>query len=235
MAISNSGDASPGAIELARSTLRLFFRHGWFKAIGTTASTWIFFIGYFYLLQHPRIPATVMPMTSVDRWIGLQPWTLPFYLSLWVYVSLPAALMSSRREVVAYGLRIGTLCVIGLGIFYLWPTAVPTDHVDWALHPSFDILRGKDASGNACPSLHVATAVFTALWLDWMAPKLGFGKRLRSCNVLWCALIVFSTMATKQHVLVDVIFGAALGVAVAWATRPRARFRQARPSDSAGR
>jgi membrane-associated phospholipid phosphatase len=234
MALSNAGDAAPDALSLTLRTLRLFFRHGWFKAIGTTAFTWSFFVAYFYLLQHPRVPPIIMPMTSVDRWIGLQPWALPFYLSLWVYVSLPASMMETRREVVAYGLRIGALCLVGLAVFYFWPTEVPNYPVDWAHHPGFDILRGKDASGNACPSLHVATAVFTALWLDWMAPLLGFGKRLRSANVLWCVLIVFSTMATKQHVLVDVICGAALGVAMAWATRPRRWSRRRRTTAEQG-
>ncbi|OIQ69423.1 PAP2 superfamily protein [mine drainage metagenome] len=225
MAISNAAAASPRALDLALRTLRLFFRHGWLKGVGTTAFTWSFFVAYFYLLRHPHGPVTIMPMTPVDRWIGLQPWTLPFYLSLWVYVSLPGSLMATRREFVAYGLRIGTLCLIGLGIFYVWPTEVPPYRTDWALHPAFDILHGADAAGNACPSLHVATAVFAAFWLDRMAPSLGFGNRMRYFNASWCALIVFSTMATKQHVLVDVICGVALGLVVAWATRPRASSR----------
>ncbi|WP_079418286.1 phosphatase PAP2 family protein [Thiomonas intermedia] len=233
MALSQTGSDRIGAGELTARTLRLLFRHVWLKALGTTAFTWSFFLAYFYLLQHPRISPTVMPMTPVDVWIGLQPWTLPFYLSLWVYVSLPVSVMTSRREIVGYGLRAGALCLIGLAIFYLWPTEVPTYAVDWARHPGFDILRGKDAAGNACPSLHVATAVFTAIWLDRMAPGLGFGARLRGLSLLWCALIVFSTMATKQHVLVDVICGAALGGAVAWTTRPRAWTRRRPiPTDS---
>ena len=90
------------------------------------------------------------------------------------------------------------------------------------------MLRGVDAAGNACPSLHVATAVFAAFWLDWMAPALGFGRRLRRINVLWCMLIVFSTLATKQHVVVDALAGALLGASVAWFTRPRAPSRFAR-------
>ena len=222
MALSQATARPTDALGAAQRTLRVFFRHGWFKAIGTTAFTWTFFVAYFYLLQHPRVPPTVMPMTAIDSWIGLQPWALPFYLSLWVYVSLPAALMETRREVTLYGLRIGALCVVGLALFYLWPTETPIYAVNWAHYPSFDILRGKDAAGNACPSLHVATAVFSAIWLDWLALRLGFGRLLRGLNLLWCVLIVFSTMATKQHVLIDVLCGAALGALMVWITRPRA-------------
>lgn len=194
---------------------------------------WLFFVAYFALLRHPNGLVTTMPMTALDRWIGFQPWALPFYLSLWVYVSLPAALMSSRREIVGFGVRIGALCLIGLTVFYVWPTQMPPYSIDWARHPGFSILRGVDASGNACPSLHVATAVFAAFWLYWMAPSLGFGARFRRGNILWCAAIVYSTMAVKQHVAVDVLAGAALGASVAWITRPRTAYRVARDAAAA--
>ncbi len=214
-------------------TWRTLRRHFWFKSLGTTAFMWLFFVAYFALLRHPNGPVTTMPMTALDRWIGFQPWALPFYLSLWVYVSLPAALMSSRREIVGFGVRIGALCLIGLAVFYVWPTQMPPYPIDWAQHPGFTILRGVDASGNACPSLHVATAVFAAFWLNWMAPTLGFGTRFRRANVLWCAAIVFSTMAVKQHVVVDVLAGAALGASVVWVTRPRTANRVAHDAEAA--
>lgn len=223
MALSNTHvSATPSAGALAWRTLHSFRRHFLFKSIGIPAFTWVFFVAYFYLLRHPNGPVTTMPMTALDRWIGFQPWALPLYLSLWVYVSLPPALMSSRRKIVGYGARIGVVCLIGLGVFYIWPTKVSPVAIDLARHPAFAILQGIAASGNACPSLHVATAVFAAFWLNWMAPSLGLGTRMRLINVLWCAAIVYSTMATKQHVVVDVICGAALGAAVAWLTRPRA-------------
>lgn len=227
--------AAPGATE---SALRIFCalrRHVWFKSMGTAAFMLVFFRAYFYLLRDPAGPVTTMPLTALDRWIGFQPWALPIYLSLWVYVSLPVALMSSRREIVGYGLRVGALCLAGLGVFYVWPTKVPPVILDWALYPDFSILRGIDAAGNACPSLHVATAVFTGCWLNWMAPALGFGTRLRFVNWLWCAAIVYSTMATKQHVAIDALAGTLLGASVAWVFRPRAFCRFAGAGDDAAR
>jgi len=44
---------------------------------------------------------------------------------------------------------------------------------------------------------------------------------LRVVNVAWAAGIVYSTMAVRQHVLVDVLGGFALGVALGVATRQR--------------
>jgi membrane-associated phospholipid phosphatase len=76
-------------------------------------------------------------------------------------------------------------------------------------------LKGVDASGNACPSLHVATAVYAAFRLNWQIAALGLPRGVSRANVLWCVAIAYSTMATKQHVAVDVAAGAALGVAFA--------------------
>ena len=67
----------------------------------------------------------------------------------------------------------------------------------------------------------MATAVFSAFWLHWLLPTVGLGRGARLFSVLWCVAIAYSTMATKQHVAVDVIAGAALGVALAWLSRTK--------------
>ncbi len=193
------------------------------KGLGTTLIMSGFFSVYFYLLRHPAGPVTTMPLTALDRWIGFQPWALPLYLSLWVYVCLPAMLMDSRRQLLRFGLGICAVCAVGLGVFYAWPTRVPPMSAYYVGHPDFRLLRGIDAAGNACPSLHVASAVFAALWFERVLPGLGLGRAARLASWLWCALIVFSTMAVKQHVLVDVVCGAALGLAGALPARGFAR------------
>ena len=219
---SSASSATLGATGVAlRPLLQVLRRHFWLKSIGTSGFMVVFFTLYFYLLKHPDGHVTTMPLTTFDRWVGFQPWALPIYLSLWVYVSLPPALMDSRRDILAFGMRIGALCLVGLAVFYVYPTKVPPLAINFARHPDFAILKGVDAGGNACPSLHVATAVFAAFWLDWMAPGLGFGVAMRGTNALWCAAIAYSTIATGQHVAVDVLAGAALGATIAWMTKPR--------------
>lgn len=196
-------------------------RHFWFKCLGSMAVIASFFAAYLVLLKHPTGLVTTVPLTPLDHWIAFEPLALPVYLSLWVYISLPAALMLTRSEVFAYGLRIAALCVAALIIFYVWPNAVPPMHIDWDRYPGMGFLKGVDAAGNACPSLHVATAVFAAFWLHRMLPSLGFGSRARWVNAAWCTAIAYSTMATKQHVVIDVIAGAIFGAAMALALKPR--------------
>jgi membrane-associated phospholipid phosphatase len=183
------------------------------KVLGISGFMWLFFLGYFHTLREPVYAVQVMPLTALDHAIGFQPWALPLYVSLWFYVSIPAGLMLSLRDLVVYGLWAGGLCVTGLLLFYFFPTAVPraATLVDVAQHPGFALLQGVDAAGNACPSLHVATAVFTALWMQRLMRNMGAPRLLRVVNVLWLLLIVYSTLAIKQHVVWDVVGGTVLG------------------------
>ena len=185
------------------------------KFIGTTVGMTAFFVAYFWLLHHPLFPITIMPLTAVDRLIGFQPEALVLYVSLWIYVSLAPALLINRRELVSYGVAAIVLSVIGLGIFLFWPTAVPKSALDWSRQPSFSVLQTVDASGNACPSLHVAFAVFTAIWFEHLLREMKAGGVAQALNWLWCAGILYSTIAIRQHVALDVLAGAVLGAVVA--------------------
>jgi len=182
----------------------------------------LFFVAYFALLRSPQFPVTPMPVTALDRWLPFQPAALPLYASLWLYVSLPPAFILERRRLVAYGWAIASLCAAGLLIFLVWPTATPAALVDWDRHPAFAMLKGLDTNGNACPSLHVATAAFSACWLHRLLREMGAGRAVLAGNALWCAAIVYSTLATKQHVLVDVVGGLALSALWLAAAGPRA-------------
>lgn len=202
----------------------------WFKMFGTMAYTLLFFVGYVYLLENPAFDTVTIPAIWLDRAIPFNPAALPVYLSLWFYVSLPPMLMVSRRDIASYGARITLPCLAAFAIFYFWPNAVPPAHIDWARYPGMAFLKGVDAAGNACPSLHVATAVFSALWLHWRLWDLGCGVGVRGLNALWCVAIAWSTLATKQHVALDVIAGVALALAAAALTGLRRHVAELAPA-----
>lgn len=185
------------------------------KAFGTMAFMVVFFVAYIHLLRDPVFAVTIMPLTPVDHWIGFEPSALFVYITLWVYVSLPPALMPNRRLLIGYGLAVGGLCLAGLLVFLFWPTAVPAPRVDWGSYPGFSMLKGVDGTGNACPSLHVATAVFSGIWLHRLLRDIRSPVPLLLFNALWCLAIVYSTMATKQHVFLDAAAGATLGILAA--------------------
>lgn len=186
------------------------------KSIGTMLFIGLFFGAYFYLLKAPAYPTTVMPIIWLDRLVGFQPMAMSIYISLWVYVSLPPALLATRRELYGYGLAMAGTCIAGLIVFHFWPTSVPAADIDWARYPDVEFLKSMDASGNACPSLHVATAIFSGIWLHHLLSRFGAPLWILICNWTWCIGIIYSTLATRQHVAVDVLAGLVLGVLAAW-------------------
>ena len=217
-----------GAEGLTRQAWRRVLTWWPVKMLGTTLGMTAFFVVYFRLLRHPVYPITVMPFTAVDRLIGFQPAALPVYLSLWFYVSLAPALLIVRRELAIYALGAVALSAMGLGIFYGWPTAVPPSEVDWSRHPAFAFLQSADAAGNACPSLHVAFAVFTAVWFGHGLTQMKAGRMIGALNWLWCVAILYSTVATRQHVALDVLAGIVPGAGIGMASLALLRLRPGR-------
>lgn len=183
----------------------------WFKALGTMAFMAIFFAAYFAVLRHPVQPTTVMPLLAADAWVPFTPHAFPVYASLWVYVSLPPALFRHFRPLALFGLWIAALCLFCLAIFWLLPTTIPAAGIDWSLYPEMAVIKGLDAAGNACPSLHVASAVFSAFWFGRLFRIIGAPFWLSRFSALYCLAILWSTLATRQHVLLDVLAGAVVG------------------------
>lgn len=176
----------------------------------------LFFWAYQHVLRNPGLAVVTMPVTVFDSWVAFCPESFWLYASLWLYTSLPPALTRSWRELIGYGAAIFLVCAIGVGIFAVYPTAVPMFDIDWIQHPGFAMLKRIDTAGNAFPSLHVATAVFSAIWLDRQLRDTGANTAVRGFSGLWCIGIVYSTMATKQHVAFDVAGGLVLGAGLGW-------------------
>lgn len=204
-----------------RTGLAQRFRHRQLLKIGGVCLfMWVFFAGYFHVLRNPVFPVTTMPLTPLDDWIPFVPQALALYLSLWFYVGIPAGLAADTRQALRYGAWAAGLCAVGLAVFFFFPTAVPPSGLDVSGHPGFAVLHGLDASGNACPSLHVATAVFAAAWVDHTLRELRTPGWTRWVNLAWCLGIAWSTVAVRQHVVLDVAGGLILGALFALASRP---------------
>lgn len=193
-------------------------RHFLLKAAGICLFMWVFFVLYFHTLREPVFEVFTMPLTALDRALPFEPAALWPYASLWVYVGIPPGLMPSLHALLRYGIWAAGLCFTGLLIFHFAPTAVPPRLLpaEAAQHPGFAVLQGVDAAGNACPSLHVAAAVFTAFWVAHLMRAIGAPAWTRVLNGVWLLAIVWSTVATRQHVALDAAAGALLGAAFAW-------------------
>lgn len=199
----------------ARQAVRRLRAHLPLKVFGTSVAISVFMVIYFILLRHPFFSVTLIPLTPLDRLIGFEPWSLVPYVSLWFYISCVPMLLAKRRELELYLSSVVLLAAVGFGIFLFWPTAVPAPDLDWTHYPSVAFLKSVDATGNACPSLHVAYAVLTALWLGRLLQDLKAPRWMHLVNWVWCLVIAYSTLATKQHVAIDLLGGALLGAVLA--------------------
>jgi PAP2 superfamily len=192
------------------------FRRGFIRTtIWTSLLTGLFFIAYFAVQRHPSHAPLLMPMTALDAMIPFQPAALLAYVTVWIYIGVGPGLQRTVREFIVYGTWLSAMCVSGLTIFYLWPTRVPSLVAVTHGFPGFATLRRIDEAGNACPSMHVAVAVFTVVRVDEIMRAMRIPWPMRVANATWFALIVYSTLATKQHVVLDVVAGALLGLVFA--------------------
>ncbi len=185
------------------------------KALGTTAFMALFFWAYFSVMRYPLGVPYVMPEIALDHWIPFTATSYPVYVSLWVYVSLPPALLGNLRALLHCGLWIALMCTSCLLFFWLVPTQTPAFDIDWSQYPSMSTIKSMDAAGNAFPSLHVASAVFAALWLNRLFVHIQTPPALRWISLLLCIAIAWSTVASRQHVTLDVLAGAAVGLVFA--------------------
>lgn len=194
------------------------------KMIGTTAGISGFFFLYFWVMHNPPSTPAVMPLTAIDRWVAVSDDAMLLYGSLWFYISLAPALAKDKAELWTCAQGAAVMAAIGLVVFWFFPTTVPVFPVDWSQYPALQFLKATDVGGNAFPSLHVAFAVFTAVLLGRQLRSVGAPAWTQWVNLLWAFGIVYSTLATRQHVLLDVVGGTLLAVLVSSARTKRERL-----------
>jgi hypothetical protein len=188
----------------------------WLKTLGSICAISSFFVLYFIVLKHPLITVREVPLLPLDTWVPVLSSSVWIYFSLWVYICIPSSMMHQAGQLGVYLLGAFLMSAIGLSVFLFFPTTVPTWEIDWSQYRFLYFLKQSDASGNACPSLHVAFAVYSGFWLARMLRIVEATWPVHFVNVLWATLIVLSTLTTKQHVLVDVLVGIPFGLLVFW-------------------
>lgn len=221
-------DSSPDASRVCPSAARPWLAALWrrcttlfpLKLVGNTVATLGFFPLYFWIMKNAG-QAWVLPLTAVDQLIAFWPALLPVYLSLWGYIALPVLLAKDKRELLSFSLGCAGMTALALLVFWFMPTAIPNFTVDTLPGTSLQFLKMVDSAGNAFPSLHVSFSVFACVVLARQLREVGAPAWLRVVNVAWAVGIVYSTMAVRQHVLIDVMGGFALGVLLGVATRQR--------------
>jgi hypothetical protein len=172
---------------------------------------------YFFTQRHPWRPARTF-RSPLDERIPFVPgwsWVYSFlYYPAILYLNL---LAQTPGEFTRMAFSFVVLLVLQVLCFALYPVATPehwraraqgTPHIRHRAAPALRFLgfvRHFDGPSNCFPSMHVSVATLAA-----MHASAALGPWAWTFPVL----IAVSCLLTKQHYLIDLPFGAALGAAV---------------------
>jgi membrane-associated phospholipid phosphatase len=166
----------------------------------------IFFFQFLYFPINRIITGGVKSITPWDEFIPLWPiWTFPYLLSLlwWGISIIWATLKMDAKLFRAFGVAMIASLLTSYAVFIIFPTYVerpPLESGDWTTR-LLALVYNNDQVNNAFPSGHTYTSVIIALfWWRWFH-RFGW---------LWfgmVAVVVLSTLFTKQHYLLDPIGG----------------------------
>jgi membrane-associated phospholipid phosphatase len=202
-----SNNASPLPLSWTESLLRRVQTLWLLKMTGTIGGICGFFLLYFWTQESRAAHAVTVPMTAVDHWVGVSQSALLPYASLWVYVALAPALAGDLAGLRKYVSGAFIMAFLGLATYWFFPTTTPAFGVHWSDYPALQVLKAADRGGNAFPSLHVAFAVYSGAIIAGELRSFSAPPWVRGASWLWCAAIVYSTLATRQHVAIDVAGG----------------------------
>ncbi|HET6247277.1 MAG TPA: phosphatase PAP2 family protein [Tepidisphaeraceae bacterium] len=215
---SSNSPPAPSCKSFARRLWRRIFALWKFKALLTLAITTLFCIPYFLLGNFPIFPVHDLPSTWIDRKIGFHP-----YAWVWIYQSLYPLLnalpwLADRRaDLLRYAKGFALLSIVCFTVYAVFPTRSPKPMVEHA-RGMYAVLRWYDTPLNALPSLHAGLCVYT-LAFGWRLFRGKLPAWLGALFVAWGGLILYGTLATKEHYLVDIVSGALIAIiadAIVW-------------------
>jgi hypothetical protein len=187
------------------SAMRARDRWLWFGA------WYLFFVlGYLTAGQFPLAAPRLAPQFAWEP-LPFKSWAIWIYLSHFLLVILATALVKERSAFMGLIKRKATATALAFGVFFAWPTTLPrmVQNHGGLTGKAWSLLYETDVPANCLPSLHVALACICL-------HAIGRGRSpvQRVFLILWGVGITLSTLLTGQHVLLDAVAGAALGLLV---------------------
>jgi len=180
-----------------------------FSVVFTVGFTSIYF-GVFQRRQ--MFPVTTMKISWLDQLIPWVPDSVYLYESIFLLMPIAPWLTKTRRELNRYCLGFVLMSLVGFCIFFLFPTLNPRPKDIHGANSMYQALIQFDNGINACPSFHAAFALFHGACCHATFSVGTRNKRIRWIIWIWVLGILASALLTKQHVFVDLVAGAILGV-----------------------
>lgn len=184
---------------------RRALRHAGAK-VRAAASLSLLIPGPYFLLQYfPVRPVIELSPYALDLSIPFLPDSMWVYQSLYPLLLLAGMLTGVKNDLQLFVRAMLAASAGAFAFFLLLPTSVPRPPDAAGLYGLWTMF---EKSSNALPSLHAAFCVIVIGFL----PLCFQTKLARGAALLWIAGILVSTLTTKQHIVLDLLAGSALGV-----------------------
>lgn len=176
---------------------------------------------YIYLAHHAFFPVRDLPLLWIDRVAGFDPRWVWVYQSVYLLTGTLPWLATTREQLRRYVIGFLLLTSVCFTIYLFFPTHVPRPVVE-APGGMYWLLLTYDGPYNALPSLHAGFLYYTLRFARRV-----YGRPAWHVSVvilIWSAVILWATLATKEHYAVDLLVGIALAAVcdwAAWRSRPR--------------
>ena len=178
----------------------------------------IYLIAFFLIDSLTPVERVHIIRSGLDRFIPFNQYmVIPYAIwFFWFPGWLIYFLQRSREDFVKLAVVMFSGMTIALLVYLIWPNGVdlrePIEGTD-VCSRALRWIRSVDSPFGVCPSIHIST--ITAIALVMKDSKLpDFSPTVRGYCIVIALLIAYATMATKQHSIVDVFFGALLSLAL---------------------
>lgn len=174
----------------------------------------LFNLCYFLPQWKPIYPPKPIPMTAIDRIVPFQPWWIVPYLSMYPLLVLAPLFSTTIAQLRRYALGTALMFLIAGVCFFLWPVSYPRPRLMETAPALYRLITQLDQPINSLPSLHAALTAFALFYSARIFADLPRHQRrlLLTIGWLWAVLILYGTLATKQHYLADL----PPGIVLAW-------------------
>lgn len=172
----------------------------------------LFAVIYLIPQHYPLFPVTAMPLLWIDQQIPFMPGAVYLYESLYLIMPVAPWLMTTKGELHQYSKGLILMNLVGFCFFFFCPTLGPRPTETQDTNMLYRLLIQLDNPLNAYPSLHAAYAVFHGACCHVIFSSSSKSRVLQCFFWLWAVGIMISTLLTKQHVFVDALGGAILGL-----------------------
>jgi membrane-associated phospholipid phosphatase len=162
----------------------------------------------------PLVTPTVYAFTPIEKALPLLPWSIWPYLTCYFVMFFLAVSLRDMENLQRMLYAFVIVQVLANFVFLVYPVLLPRDPYPIPADAGrvatwlFNWTRHVDADKNCQPSLHIANC--------WLVSLVYLRENRRKILPVgsWLVLLSFSTLATKQHYLWDVLGGVALAAIV---------------------